>query len=81
MLLSAWIQESTETIMAASEQVLEAEDPTSDGLGIASKGYQQITSWQVSIPSHTHRHSSLEWNAQNGNVQAWSTGAVLPQSS
>jgi len=47
VLLSAWIQESTETIMAASEHVQEAEDPTADGLGIASKGYQQITSWQV----------------------------------
>lgn len=47
MLLSAWIQESTETIMAASEEVQEAEDSSPDGLGIASKGYQQITSWQV----------------------------------
>ena len=48
MLLAAWIQDNVETIVAATEVPPAAQLPQSDGLGVASKGYQQITSWQVS---------------------------------
>ena len=47
MLLTAWVEDSTQTIMAATQMDPDEYEQQSDGLGVASKGYQQITSWQV----------------------------------
>lgn len=49
MLLTAWVEDSTQTVMAATEVPPEDYEPSSDGLGLTSKGYQQITSWQVAL--------------------------------
>ncbi len=47
MLLTAWVEDSTQTVMTATEVAPEEHEHLGDGLGVASKGYQQITSWQV----------------------------------
>lgn len=49
MLLSAWVEDSTQTIMAATEVPPDDYGTPADGLpGTANKGYQQITTWQAS---------------------------------
>lgn len=48
MLLTAWVEDSTQTVMAATEVPPEEYEQPGDGFGVASKGYQQVTSWQVS---------------------------------
>ena len=47
MLLTAWVEDSTQTVMAATEVPPEEFEQQGDGFGVASKGYQQVTSWQV----------------------------------
>ena len=47
MLLTAWVEDSTQTVMAATEVGPVEYEQQGDGLGVGSKGYQQVTSWQV----------------------------------
>ena len=50
MLLTAWVEDSTQTVMAATEVGRVEYGQQGDGLGVGSKGYQQVTSWQVCTP-------------------------------
>lgn len=47
VLLSAWVEDTVETIMAATDLPGAGANSQADGLGITSKGFNQITSWQA----------------------------------